>query len=98
MQNIDNYDFTNKKALIRVDFNVPMDKDFHVTDNTRIKAAIPTIKKVLSSGGSVILMSHNGRPKGKVNPDMSLKHIISALQDLLPATEILRLEEHTSEL
>src|ERR1039458_3078514 len=89
MQDIDNYDFTNKRALIRVDFNVPMDKDFHVTDNTRIKAAIPTIKPVLNNGGSVILMSHNGRPKGKVNPDMSLKHIISALQDLLPGKEII---------
>jgi len=88
MQNINIYDFTGKKALIRVDFNVPLDKNFEVTDNTRIKAAIQTIKKVILGGGSVILMSHLGRPKGKVNEDMSLKHILPALQALLPGVNI----------
>jgi len=88
MQEISSYNFSGKKALIRVDFNVPLDDHFNVTDNTRIKAAIPTIKKVLQNGGSVILMSHLGRPKGKINPDMSLQHILPALQELLPGTVI----------
>jgi len=65
MKTIDNYDFTGKKAIIRVDFNVPINEKFEVADDTRIRAAIPTIKKILSSGGSVILMSHLGRPKGE---------------------------------
>lgn len=63
MQTIDNYNFKNKKALIRVDFNVPLNEKFEITDDTRMRAAIPTIKKVLAGGGSVILMSHLGRPK-----------------------------------
>jgi phosphoglycerate kinase len=88
MQNMNNYNFAGKKALIRVDFNVPLDEQKNVTDNTRIKAAIPTIKKVLENGGSAILMSHLGRPKGKVNPDMSLKFVVKSLSDLLPGKEI----------
>lgn len=88
MQEINNYSFSGKKALIRVDFNVPLDDNFNVTDNTRIKAAIPTIKKVLQGGGSVILMSHLGRPKGKINPGMSLIHVLPALQELLPGVSI----------
>lgn len=88
MQDINTYNFNEKKALIRVDFNVPLDKSFEVTDNTRIKAAIPTINKVIQGGGSAILMSHLGRPKGKVNEDMSLKHILPALQLLLPDVNI----------
>ena len=77
MQNINTYNFSGKKALIRVDFNVPLNNNFEVTDNTRIKAAIPTIKKVLESNGSVILMSHLGRPKNGPEDRFSLKHIVS---------------------
>ena len=83
MQVIDNYDFKGKRAIIRVDFNVPLDKQtFAVTDDTRIRGALPTIKKILSDGGSVILMSHLGRPKG-VEDKFSLKHVIGRLSDLL---------------
>ena len=80
MQHIDTYDFSGKRALIRVDFNVPLDADKNVTDATRIVRALPTIKKVLHGGGSVVLMSHLGRPKGEVNPDFSLKHIVGTLE------------------
>lgn len=82
MQTIDAYNFQGKKALIRVDFNVPLNDKFEITDDTRMRAAIPTIKKVLAGGGSVILMSHLGRPKG---PDakFSLKHIQKHLEELL---------------
>lgn len=83
MQNIDQYNFSGKKALIRVDFNVPLNENFEVTDNTRIKAAIPTIKKVLNGGGSVILMSHLGRPKDGPENKFSLKHIITEIEQLL---------------
>ena len=83
MQSIHTYSFANKKALIRVDFNVPLDKKtFEVTDNTRIKSAIPPIKKVLSAGGSVILLSHLGRPKNGPEADFSLKHIIKSIEEL----------------
>ena len=80
MISIDNYDFKGKRAIIRVDFNVPLNEKGEVTDDTRIRAAIPTIKKVLSEGGSVILMSHMGRPKK--NPDMkySLEQIVPAIE------------------
>ncbi|MEG1037961.1 MAG: phosphoglycerate kinase [Mucinivorans sp.] len=81
-QSIDKYPFTGKKAIIRVDFNVPLDASFTVTDDTRIRSAIPTIKKVLSGGGAVILMSHLGRPKG-VTDKFSLKHIIPTIEKLL---------------
>lgn len=81
-QSIDKYSFTGKKAIVRVDFNVPLDASFAVTDDNRIRAAIPTIKKVLSGGGSVILMSHLGRPKG-VTDKFSLKHIIPTIEKLL---------------
>ncbi|HRP59058.1 MAG TPA: phosphoglycerate kinase [Vicingus sp.] len=81
--NIDNYDFSGKKALIRVDFNVPLNDKFEVTDNTRISASLPTIKKVLNGGGSVILMSHLGRPKNGYEDKFSLKHIISEVEKLI---------------
>ncbi len=81
MQNIDSYNFNGKKAIIRVDFNVPLNEQFEITDDTRIRAAIPTIKKVLTGGGAVILMSHLGRPKG-VSDKYSLKHIIKRVEEL----------------
>lgn len=83
MQIIDNYNFAGKKAIIRVDFNVPLGAQYEVTDDTRIRGALPTIKKVLQDGGSVILMSHLGRPKGGPEEKFSLKHVIPALTELL---------------
>ena len=85
MQTIDTYNFEGKRAIIRVDFNVPLDKEFNVTDDTRIRAAIPTIKKVLAGGGSVILMSHLGRPKKNNDEKYSLSHIIKAVEALILA-------------
>lgn len=81
MQNIETFDFQDKKALIRVDFNVPLNTNFEVTDTTRIIAAVPTIKKVLAGGGSVILMSHLGRPKGEKQNKFSLRHIVAAVSE-----------------
>jgi len=78
MQTIDSYNFSDKKAIIRVDFNVPLNEQFEITDDTRIRAALPTIKKVLDGNGSAILMSHLGRPKGK-DEKFSLKHIVAHL-------------------
>ena len=75
-----NINFNNKRALIRVDFNVPLDAQFQVTDNSRIMAAVPTIRKVLADGGSVVLMSHLGRPKEGPTEKFSLKHLIPALE------------------
>jgi len=83
MKTIDNYDFTGKKAIIRVDFNVPINEKLEVADDTRIKAALPTIRKILSSGGSTILMSHLGRPKGEYEEKFSLKNILSRLSELV---------------
>jgi phosphoglycerate kinase len=82
MKTLNNFDFNNKKAIIRVDFNVPLDENFNVTDATRIEAAKPTIDYILSNGGSVILMSHLGRPKG-AQDKYSLKHILKTTSDIL---------------
>ena len=89
MKTVDSYNFAGKKALIRVDFNVPLDAQYNITDDTRITAAIPTIQKILKDGGSVILMSHLGRPKPSAegadffDEKYSLKHIIAHLSKLL---------------
>jgi len=83
MNTIDNYIFNGKKALIRVDFNVPLNDKFEITDTTRIDAAIPTIQKILDEGGSVILMSHLGRPKTGPEDKFSLKHLLPYLSQKL---------------
>ncbi|NNK17892.1 MAG: phosphoglycerate kinase [Maribacter sp.] len=83
MMTIDDFNFENKKALIRVDFNVPLDEEFNVSDTNRIEAAKPTIIKVLEDGGSAVLMSHLGRPKGQRNADMSLKHICTKVSEII---------------
>ncbi len=86
MKTVDNYNFKGEKALVRVDFNVPLDKDFNITDDTRIRAAIPTINKILNDGGSVILMSHLGRPKDGPTDKYSLKHLINHISKLTNTT------------
>ena len=85
MQNIDNYKFAGKKAIVRVDFNVPLDENGHITDDTRIRGALPTLKKILADGGALIVMSHMGKPKGKVNPKLSLGQIKDAVAAALGA-------------
>lgn len=80
MKTVDNYNFSQKRALIRVDFNVPLNENFDITDDTRLKAVIPTINKILNDGGSVILMSHLGRPKKGPEDKFSLKHVIPYLK------------------
>jgi phosphoglycerate kinase len=82
MQTIDKFNFLGQKAFVRVDFNVPLDENFNITDDTRIRAAIPTLKKILADGGSVIIGSHLGRPKG-VDGKYSLKHILPRVSELL---------------
>ena len=82
MQSIDNFNFAGKKAFVRVDFNVPLDENFNITDDTRIRAALPTLKKILADGGSIIIGSHLGRPKG-VTEKFSLKHILNHVSELL---------------
>ncbi len=81
MKTIDQYHFAGKKALIRVDYNVPLDNNFQVTDDTRLRATIPTITKILKDGGSAILMSHLGRPKSGPSEEFSLKHLVKYLDD-----------------
>ena len=83
MQTIENYDFSGKKALIRVDFNVPLNEQFEITDDTRITSALPTIKKVISSGGAAIIMSHLGRPKKGPEDKFSMRHLVPHLSELL---------------
>lgn len=84
----DSFDFSGHKVVMRVDFNVPLDKDFKVTDDTRISSAIKTIKKILADGGSVTLMSHLGRPKGGPEEKYSLKHTLETLRGYLPGTTV----------
>lgn len=89
MQDINSYNFEGKRALIRVDFNVPLDKQtMEITDDTRIRAAVPTIKHILAKGGSVVIMSHLGRPTAANEPEFSLKHIVAHTADLL-GTEVI---------
>ena len=83
MATIDNYNFNGKKAIVRVDFNVPLDENGNITDDTRIRGALPTLKKILNDGGSLIIMSHMGKPKGKVNPKFSLSQIKDAVAKAL---------------
>ena len=83
MQTIDNFNFAGKKAIVRVDFNVPLDENGKITDDTRIRGALPTLKKILADGGSVIIMSHMGKPKGKVNAKYSLSQIVDAVSEKL---------------
>ena len=80
---IDQFNFAGKKAIVRVDFNVPLDENGNVTDDTRIRGALPTLKKILADGGSVIMMSHMGKPKGKVNPKLSLSQIVKKVSERL---------------
>ena len=89
MSQFSKHDFKNEKALVRVDFNVPLDEHFNITDDTRMRAAVPTIKKILNDGGSVILMSHLGRPKTGPEDKFSLKHLVPHLKELLGDTEVL---------
>ncbi|WP_018108203.1 phosphoglycerate kinase [Bacteroides propionicifaciens] len=88
MQSIEKFNFAGKRAFVRVDFNVPLDENFNITDDTRMRAALPTLKKILADGGSVIIGSHLGRPKGPADK-FSLKHITKHLSELLGGTEVL---------
>ena len=87
MNTVDNFNFSGKKAIVRVDFNVPLNDKFEITDETRIKAVIPTVQKILKDGGSAILMSHLGRPKGEAQEKFSLKHIVARLSEVF-GTEV----------
>lgn len=89
MSKFSSFNFKNKKALIRVDFNVPLDEQYNITDDTRMSATIPTIQKILDDGGSVILMSHLGRPKEGPTEKYSLKHLVKHLSDLLGGKTVL---------
>ena len=85
MRTVDQFNFSGKKALVRVDFNVPLNEKYEITDDTRIRAALPTLKKILGDGGSVILMSHLGRPKEGPEEKFSLKHLVNHLSAKLNA-------------
>jgi phosphoglycerate kinase len=89
MSKFSDYNFKGQKALIRVDFNVPLNDKFEITDDSRMKAAVPTVQKILADGGSVILMSHLGRPKGGPEDKFSLKHLVSHLSELLGGKKVL---------
>ncbi|MBO4966044.1 MAG: phosphoglycerate kinase [Muribaculaceae bacterium] len=92
MAKIEDFDFKGKKAIVRVDFNVPLDENGNITDDTRIRGALPTLKKILNDGGSLILMSHLGKPKGKVNPKLSLSQIKDAVGKALGKDVIFALD------
>ena len=83
MMTIDKFNFAGKKAIVRVDFNVPLNEEGKITDDTRIRGALPTLKKVLADGGALIIMSHMGKPKGKVNAKFSLSQIVDAVSEKL---------------
>lgn len=89
MSQFSEHNFKNERTLVRVDFNVPLDDHFNITDDTRMRAAVPTIQKILKEGGSIILMSHLGRPKGGTEDKFSLKHLLPHLKELLPGTTVL---------
>jgi phosphoglycerate kinase len=89
MSKFSDYNFSSQKALVRVDYNVPLNDKFEITDDTRMSATIPTIKKILADGGSAILMSHLGRPKGGPEEKFSLKHLVKHLSELLGGTPVL---------
>ena len=103
MAKIEDYNFKGKKAIVRVDFNVPLDENGNITDDTRIRGALPTLKKILDDGGSLILMSHMGKPKGKVNPKLSLLQIRDAVakalgRDVKFAPDCMKAQEAAKEL
>lgn len=98
MSKFSSYNFSGKKALIRVDFNVPLNDKFEITDDTRMKAAVPTIKKILADGGSVILMSHLGRPKDGPTDKYSLKHLVNHLVKLLDGVTVKFAEDCVGEV
>ena len=93
MSQFSEHNFKGEKALVRVDFNVPLDENFKITDDTRMKAAVPTIQKILKDGGSVILMTHFGRPKDGPEDKFSLKHILPHLEELLPGVTVLFVDD-----
>src|SRR4249920_1314479 len=97
MSQFSQHNFKNEKALIRVDFNVPLNDQFEITDDTRIRAAIPTIKKILHDDGSVILMSHLGRPKDGPSDKFSLKHLVKHISDLLGGIHVFFADDCISE-
>src|SRR3712207_3523314 len=90
---IDQFNFAGKKAIVRVDFNVPLNENGIVTDDTRIRGALPTLKKVLADGGALIMMSHMGKPKGKVKPELSLAQIVKNVSAALGVDVKFRSEE-----
>ena len=92
MQTLDNYNFAGKKAFVRVDFNVPLDENFNITDDTRMVKALPTLKKILADGGSLIIGSHLGRPNKGPEDKFSLRHIVAQLSELL-GTEVKFVDE-----
>ncbi|MCX7991453.1 MAG: phosphoglycerate kinase [Proteobacteria bacterium] len=83
IKRVDEFDFENKKVFVRVDFNVPLDENRNITDDTRVRAALPTIRHIMSHGGKVIIASHLGKPKGQVKPELSLKPVVDELSSLI---------------